>query len=59
MQEIKIFKPEDDIVLRSNEQVFLYDPLQIDEKDYDELRKLHFEDNGNRKKPLADDSKFA
>jgi hypothetical protein len=57
--EIKIYHPDDYKELRSDEQVIMYVPLKTQSQEYieyDELRKLDFDDKGNRKTPLADDS---
>jgi hypothetical protein len=42
--EIKIYHPDGKMLLRSNEQVFLYDPERFYPEAYDELRKLIFND---------------
>jgi len=57
--EIKIYHPDDYKELRSDEQVFMYVPLKTQSQEYieyDDLRKLDFDDKGNRKTSLADDS---
>lgn len=57
--EIKIYHPDDYKELRSDEQVFMYVPLKTQSQEhieYEELRKLDFDDKGNRKTSLADDS---
>jgi len=44
MQQIKIYYPNSEMLLRSNEQVFLYDPEKFYPEAYEELRKLFFDD---------------